>query len=134
MKRIVIALAAVLIVGSPVLGAPGGPGHSHGHSHKGPNGGLVADVPGGHAELVETASELAVYLTDEDSKPMTSDKASAKATVLVAGKTDTLDLSPVAPNKLAVALASPLAAGARVVVTVKTSAGKTFQLRHQKKK
>lgn len=133
MKLFIIALAVTLLATAPSFAAPGDPGHSHGHSHKGPNGGVVADVPGGHAELVESPSELAVYLTDEDLKPMASDKASAKATILAGGKTETLDLAPSAPNKLAVALAAPLAKGARVVVSVKTGAGKTFQLRHQKK-
>lgn len=133
MKPIAAALVAVLLATTPPLAAPGGPGHSHGHSHKGPNGGIVADVPGGHAELVESPSELAVYLTDEDSKPLSSDKASAKATVLAGGKTETLELAPASPNKLAVALGAPLAKGARVVVAVKTGTGKTFQLRHQKK-
>jgi hypothetical protein len=133
MKPIAIALAIALLGSAPTLGAPGGAGHSHSHSHKGPNGGMVADVPGGHAELVETASELAVYLTDEDSRSMSSDKASAKATVLAGGKTETLELAPVSPNKLAVALPNPLPAGARVVIAVKTGAGKSFQLRHQKK-
>lgn len=133
MRPFALTLAAVLTAASPAMSGPGAPGHSHGHSHKGPNGGIVADVPGGHAELVESPSELAVYLTDEDAKPMSSDKASAKATVLVGGKTETLDMAPAAPNKLTTSLGAPLAKGARVVVAVKTGEGKTFQLRHQKK-
>ena len=133
MKAYAVTLAVALAAASPAMAAPGAPGHSHGHSHKGPNGGIVADVPGGHAELVESASELAVYLTDEDAKPMSSANASAKATVLAGGKTETLDLAPAAPNKLTTSLAAPLAKGARVVVAVKTGEGKTFQLRHQKR-
>ena len=110
--------------------------HSHsqgGHSHRGPHGGVMVDVTGGHAELVESGKELTLYLTDEAEKPLNSQGASGRATVLLGGKTETVDMMPVQPDKLVGALAGPLASGARVVVSVKLANGKSFQMRHSKR-
>ncbi len=93
----------------------------------------MVDVTGGHAELVETGSELTLFLSDEDAKPLNSQGASGRATILVGGKTETVDLKPAQPDKLVGALGGPLAAGARVVVSVKLANGKSFQMRHSKR-
>ena len=102
---------------------------AQGHSHAGPNGGTLVDVPGGHAELVDTPKELVLHLSDENAKPISAKGATGKATVLAGGKTETIDLAP-AGTKLTGALSKPLAAGDKVVVSAKTADGRKIQLRH----
>lgn len=94
MKTMTLALLAALALSTSALAAGGG------HSHKGPNGGALIDVTGGHAELVDTPTEIALYFSDEDGKPQSAKGASGKATVMSGGKTETLVLSPATPEKL----------------------------------
>jgi|SRR5215210_4172009 len=127
MKSSILALAASLALTSAALAGGGG------HSHKGPHGGTLVDVPGGHAEFVDTPTEIRLHLSDEDGKPLSSKGASGKATVLASGKTETIVLSPAQPDKLVGSLPRPLAAGDKVVVSAKTPDGRAIQVRHVEK-
>nr|WP_137830899.1 hypothetical protein [Methylobacterium sp. L1A1] len=122
MKPSIIALAFVLALPAAAL--------AQGHSHKGPNGGELVDVAGGHAEFIDTPTEIALHLSDEDGKPVSAKGATGKATILSGGKTETVDLAPAGGAKLSGALTKPLASGDKVVISAKTVDGRKIQMRH----
>lgn len=97
---------------------------------KGPNGGPVVDVSGHHVEMVAKGTELVLFLTDDADKPLASAGAkNPRAVVQEGGKTVTVPLTPVEPNRLIGTLAQPLGKGARVVVSVTTADGHAVQAR-----
>lgn len=97
---------------------------------KGPNGGPLVDVAGHHIEMVAKGTELILILTDAADKPLSSaGTKAARAIVQDAGKTATVALSPVEPNKLVGTLAQPLGTGARVVISATLADGHALQAR-----
>jgi hypothetical protein len=120
MKHLILALA---IAASPLAAA------AHDMA-KGPNGGRVVDSSGHHVELVVKGSELVLFLTEADDKPLTSaGTKNARAIVQDSGKTATVQLQPAEPNKLVGPLAQPLGSGARVVVSATMADGHAVQAR-----
>ena len=67
---------------------------------RGPNGGQMQDLAGGHVELVAQENEIVVYLFDAENKPMSAQGAVATATVLVQGEQETLTLQPAEGNMM----------------------------------
>ena len=109
---IIRALAVVLSLGMIVATA-----YAHGPA-RGPNGGQVQDLAGGHVELVAQAGEIAVYLFDAENKPMSAQGVVATATVLSQGKQEMVMLQPADGNVMrgrGVFLAQP---GLKVVVSL----------------
>jgi hypothetical protein len=97
---------------------------------KGPNGGPVVDSAGHHVEMVAEGTELVLFLTEADDKPLASaGTKNARAIVQDGGKTATVSLKPAAPNKLVGALTQPLSPNARVVVSATMADGHTVQAR-----
>ncbi|MBX9907088.1 MAG: hypothetical protein K2Z25_00080 [Beijerinckiaceae bacterium] len=97
---------------------------------KGPNGGPLVDVAGHHIEMVAKGTELVLILTDAADKPLSSaGTKAARAIVQDAGKTATVPLSAVEPNKLVGTLAQPLGAGARIVISATLADGHALQAR-----
>ena len=97
---------------------------------KGPNGGPVVDVAGHHVEMVTKGTEFVLYLTDAADKPLASaGTKAARAVVQDAGKTATVALSPVEPNKLVGNLTQSLGKGARIVVSATLADGHALQAR-----
>ena len=97
---------------------------------KGPNGGPVVDSAGHHLEMVARGTELVLYLTEADDKPLASaGTKNARAIVQDSGKTATVPLQPADPNKLVGTLAQPLGPGARVVVSATMADGHAVQAR-----
>lgn len=97
---------------------------------KGPNGGPVVDVAGHHIEMVTKGTEFVLYLTDAADKPLASaGTKAARAIVQDAGKTATVPLSAIEPNKLVGTLAQPMGAGARIVVSATLADGHALQAR-----
>jgi hypothetical protein len=120
MKHLILAL---VIAAAPLVTA------AH-EMAKGPNGGPVVDSAGHHVEMVAKGSELVLFLTEADDKPLASAGAkNARAMVQDGGKTATVQLQPAEPNKLVGALAQPLGSGARVVVSAIMADGHTVQAR-----
>jgi methionine-rich copper-binding protein CopC len=110
MKHLILALA---IAASPLAAA------AH-EMAKGPNGGPVVDSAGHHVELVAKGSELVLFLTEADDKPLASaGTKNARAIVQDGGKTATVQLQP----------PQPLGSGARVVVSATMADGHTVQAR-----
>jgi hypothetical protein len=97
---------------------------------KGPNGGPLVDVAGHHIEMIAKGTELVLILTDAADKPLPSaGTKAARAIVQDAGKTATVALSAVEPNRLVGVLAQPLGAGARIVISATLADGHALQAR-----
>lgn len=97
---------------------------------KGPNGGPLVDVAGHHIEMVAKGTELVIILTDAADRPLSSAGAkAARAIVQDAGKTATVALAPVEPNRLVGTLAQPLGSAARVVISATLADGHALQAR-----
>ncbi len=120
MKRLVLALAVAVW---PVVG------FAH-EVAKGPNGGPVVDSAGHHVEMVTKGTELVLFLTEADDKPLASaGTKNARAIVQDGGKTATVALQPAEPNRLVGILSQPLGPGARVVVSATMADGHGVQAR-----
>jgi hypothetical protein len=120
MKHLILALA---IAASPFTTA------AH-EMAKGPNGGPVVDSAGHHVEMVAKGSEIVLFLTESDDKPLMSAGAkNARVIVQDGGKTATVPLQPAEPNRLVGTLAQPLGSGARVVVSATMADGHAVQAR-----
>ncbi len=101
---------------------------------KGPNGGQLVDIPGYHVELVISGTDLILFLSDEKERPISSQGVqNARAIVQNSGKTLTVPLASIAPNKLGAQLTQPLTAGARIVMSATMADGKTIQARFVRK-
>lgn len=96
---------------------------------KGPHGGPVVEAAGHHVEFVPSATEITFFLSGDKDEPISPTGAKMKAIVQDAGKTNQVELTPVQPDKLTGALASPLAKGAKVVLSGTLSDGHSLQAR-----
>lgn len=121
--KYVLALLAALLVSSPGLAQ-----HSHGNQ-KGPNGGLMEDVAGVHAELVATGNTVTVNIFDESNKPIATTGFTASALIVNGSERETVTLAPSGENALKGDAKKPVAKGAAVTIMVKTAAGKSGQAR-----
>lgn len=91
--------------------------YAHGPA-RGPNGGQMQDLAGGHVELVAQDNEIVVYLFDAENKPMSAQGVIATATVLAQGKQEIVTLHPADGSVMrgrGVFIAQP---GLRVVVSL----------------
>lgn len=91
-------------------------------------GGVVAEGGFLQAELVFAPNKATIYLTDHG-KPVSSKGATAKLTILVAGKRSELSLAPSGQSQLEAALTTPIPKDARVVGVVTVAGQKPVSLR-----
>lgn len=107
-----LLFAASLAIAAPMALAHEGP-------HQAQHGGQVV-VAGGHhhLELVAKDGEITLYVRDEDHKPDTTKGLAATATVLAAGKQETVKLEPHGGNVLKGKGRFVVAKGMRVVVSL----------------
>ena len=96
---------------------------------KGPNGGQVIDDAGHHVEFLVNGTEITLYLTDNDDKPISSARSTGRIIVQNGGKQAAVDLAAVEPNILNAKLAAPLSTGAKLAVTIKLSDGHDVKAR-----
>ena len=73
MKKLMIIVLAMLWGGVAVAQ------HSHGNQ-KGPNGGLMQDVAGVHAELLVSGNNITINVLDESNKPASAPPSPKTAT------------------------------------------------------
>ncbi len=85
---------------------------------RGPNGGQIQDLAGGHVELVAQDNEIVAYLFDAEYKPISTQGAAATATVLVQGKQEILTLQPVEGNVMRGRGLFPALPGLKVVLSL----------------
>ncbi|MDP2411497.1 MAG: hypothetical protein Q8M26_14580 [Pseudolabrys sp.] len=103
----------------------------HAHGSKGPNGGLMEDVAGVHAELLTSGNTITVNIFDEDNKPVSTKGFTASALVVRGSEREPVTLSA-ADNALKGDSKTAVGANATVLVTLKTAAGKSGQARFKK--
>ena len=96
---------------------------------KGPNGGQVVDDAGHHIEFTTKGDQIALYLSDNADKPLSSAKATGRVIVQDGTKQATAELAAVEPNVLTAKLAAPLSAGAKLAVTIKLGDGHDVKAR-----
>ncbi|WP_425067009.1 hypothetical protein [Reyranella sp.] len=122
MKKFLILAFAILWTGAAAAQ------HSHG-STKGPNGGVVQDVAGVHAELVMAGNTVTLYILDENNKPATA-KGFSGSVLIVSGSTrETVQLTASSDNALRGEAKSAIPAGATVTLVLKNAAGKSGQVK-----
>lgn len=96
---------------------------------KGSHGGQVVDDKGHHVEFMVNGTEVLLYLTDEEDKPIASKGASGRVIVQNAGKQTTMALAPADPNILTAKLDKALPTGSKLVVSAKLSDGHNIEAR-----
>ncbi len=120
--KYVLAFIAALAFTAPAVA-------QHAHGQKGPNGGLMEDVAGVHAELVTSGNTLTINVFDENNKPVTTTGFSASVLMVSGSERETLTLAVAGANALKGETKKPIAKGATITVTLKTAAGKSGQAR-----
>ena len=89
MKRAPILIAAVLLATTAFAHGP----------NKGPNGGVQVDAGNNHVELVAKDLAMAVYLYDENNKPIDAKGAKATGIFVIDGKAQRIEMKPEGGNK-----------------------------------
>ena len=120
--KYILAVIAALAFAAPAVA-------QHAHGQKGPNGGLMEDVAGVHAELLTSGNTLTINVFDESNKPISTKGFSASALVVSGADRETLTLAIFGEHALKGETKKPIAKGATVTVTIKTAAGKSGQAR-----
>ncbi len=120
--KYVLALVAALVMAAPAMA-------QHAHGSKGPNGGLMEDVAGVHAELITSGNTVTINIYDEGNKPVATKGFTASALVVNGADRETLTLAPSTENSLKGDAKKPVGKGASISVTLKTAAGKSGQAR-----
>jgi hypothetical protein len=118
-----IARSLVFVLSLGVLVATA---HAHGPA-RGPNGGEMQDLAGGHVELVVRDDEIVVYLFDAENNPMAAQGVLATATVLAQGKPAIVTLQPMEGNVMRGRGSFMAQPGLKVVISL-TLPGKRPQL------
>jgi len=124
MRKCLVLIICLALAGSALA-------HRASSFVKGPNGGHIVDAGGGaqHFELVASGSELTLYVTDKDEKPIPTAGGGATAQVLVSGKTHRVTLTPAGGNILRGKGGFTAAKGMRVIVKTSKIGGKSYQVR-----
>ena len=124
MMKFVVALLASLLMAGPAVA-------QHKHGDKGPNGGMMEDVAGVHAELITSGNAVTINVFDESNKPIATSGFTASALVVNGADRETIALAPSGHNALKGETRKPVAKGATISVTVKTAGGKSGQVRYK---
>lgn len=122
MKRLLIAATMLLWAGMAAAQ------HSHG-STKGPNGGLVQDVAGVHAELVVSGSVVTVNLLDESNKPTSAKGFSGSVLVVSGSARETVQLALAGDTSLKGTAKADLASGAQMTLVLRSPSGRSGQVK-----
>lgn len=119
---------ALALVVAFALGGPAVAQHAHG-TQKGPNGGVMEDVAGVHAELVTSGTTITINIFDEATKPVATKGFTASALVVRGSEREPVTLTPTAENALKGDAKKLVGTGAAITVTLKTAAGKSGQVK-----
>lgn len=101
----------------------------HSHGDKGPNGGIMKDVAGVHAELLTSGNTIAVNVYDEGGKPIDTKAFSGSVLVVSGASRETVQLKATGPNILKGDAKNAVGSAATITLMIKTEAGKTGQIR-----
>ncbi|MFM9938748.1 MAG: hypothetical protein ACKVP7_04540 [Hyphomicrobiaceae bacterium] len=114
-----IALSLVLMTSSIAL--------AH-EAAKGRNGGLRVDAGAYHAELlVDGTTNVAVFLSDADDKPIPAKDFKANAILVIDGKSQRFPLTPAEGSKLVGTAPAPVNPGVKGAIQITAPDGATAQ-------
>lgn len=116
-SRLIGALAAVLLAGSPSLA----------HEAKSQHGGKVTEAGDYHVELVVKGSAVELHLADHDNKPVRAAGHKGLAILAAGGKSQRIVLSPEGEARLTGKAEIELPSAAKGVVQITLPSGKTVQ-------
>ena len=95
---------------------------------KGPNGGLMLDVAGIDAELLTAGNTVTINVFEAFKAKPVSTKGYVGAVLIVGGSArETVTLAPQGESSLKGEAKNPIAAGASIILTIKTAEGKSGQ-------
>lgn len=103
----------------------------HKHGSTGPNGGIMEDVAGVHAELLAADNTITVNIFDEDNKPLKTADYTASALVVHSsgGSRETIKLGPSGDSALKGSTKATMARSTQITLQIRTAAGRTGQAR-----
>lgn len=118
--RAILTLIATLLFAAPAMA-------QHAHGSKGPNGGMMEDVAGVHAELMTSGNSITFNIVDEANKPVATDGFTGSVLVVSSSERETITLAPAGNSALKAEAKKPIAAGTSMTLMLKTKAGKSGQ-------
>lgn len=124
--RLVAIVAAALLYALPASA-------QHSHGAKGPNGGVVEDVAGVHAELVTNGNVVTINVLDENNKPIATKGYSGSVLIVRGSDRETVTLAPSGDSALKGEAKKAVATNANVTLMLKTDKGKMGQARYAMK-
>jgi hypothetical protein len=122
--KYVIALTALLAFATPAAA-------QHSHGTKGPNGGIMEDVAGVHAELLASGNTLTVNILDENNKPLSTKGYTASTLVVNGPDRETVTLAQAGDSALKGETKKTIAPNTQITLMIKTAAGKSGQARYK---
>lgn len=120
MKYVVAAVLSLALAGAAFAQ------HKHG-STKGPNGGIVEDVAGVHAELVAAGTTVTFNILDENNKSVSAKGMTGSALIVNGADRETIKLDAAGDSALKGEVKKALAPKSNVTLMLKTPAGKSGQ-------
>ena len=122
MKVPALAGAMLMAFGTSVLA---GEDHGHGRVH---HGGIAVEVRDVDFEMVGSNDAITIYVRDHN-KPVSTERATGKVTVLSGAEKSEAALVPAGDNKLTAKGGFKLAKGTKVVALVELPGKKPFNVR-----
>jgi hypothetical protein len=122
--RFVLAILAALSMASAAFAE---------EYEKGPNGGLMLDVAGIDAELLTSGNTVTINVFEATSpKPVSTKGYTAAVLIVSAASREPLTLTQWGENSLKGEAKKPIAPDATITLTIKTSEGKSGQVKFKK--
>lgn len=122
MKYVFIILSA-LIWSTPSFA-------QHSHGSKGPNGGVMEDVAGLHAELMASGNTVTFNIIDEANKPVATNGFTGSVLVVSGSERETITLAP-SGNTMKGEAKKPIAPKSSITLMLKTADGKSGQAKYK---
>lgn len=101
----------------------------HKHGSTGPNGGIMEDVAGVHAELLASGTTVTINILDENNKPLKVSGYTASALVVNGPDRETIKLETSGESALKGTTKKAVARNTQITLMLKTAAGKSGQAR-----
>ena len=120
--KYILAIIAAISFGDPAIA-------QHAHGQKGPNGGIMEDVAGVHAELVTSGNTLMINILDEGNKPIAVKGYTASALVVIGGDRETIKLEVAGDSALRGTAKKAIGPNTQITLQLRTAAGKSGQAR-----
>jgi hypothetical protein len=121
-----LALAAMALLPA----APAFAQHRHAHDHKPKHGGVVKEAGGFVYELVATAAQIVVHVTDEADKPVPVRGSTAKVTLIDSGTRLEVPLAAGTDNRHSASGTFPVKPGMSALLDVAVGGKSVAKLRY----